>query len=125
MFVESNVTVMVSDLDRAVAFYTEVLGLTLKGRYGDHWAEVEAPGLRIGLHPTSQPPSPDAAGGLSIGLGVADLQEGMATLKARGVQFAPPREDEGEIRLAFFRDPDGNPLYLTEVREEARRPTSP
>jgi len=45
-----NVTVMVSNLDRAIQFYTESLGLTLKNRYGAHWADIEGPGIVIGLH---------------------------------------------------------------------------
>ncbi len=50
MIQEGNVTVMVSDLERAIRFYTEALGLKLKWRWGDY-AEVEAPGVTIGLHP--------------------------------------------------------------------------
>jgi catechol 2,3-dioxygenase-like lactoylglutathione lyase family enzyme len=41
--------VIVSNMDRAVRFYTEVLGLKLKNRFGDHWATVVAGnGLTIG-----------------------------------------------------------------------------
>ena len=44
-----NATVFVSDMDRAVRFYTEVLGLKLTNRFGNHWATVEAgKGLTIG-----------------------------------------------------------------------------
>src|SRR5262249_26868336 len=37
-----NATVYVSDMDRSVRFYTETLGLKLKHRFGNHWAEVIA-----------------------------------------------------------------------------------
>jgi len=54
MFSSGNVTVYVSNMDRAVRFYTEVLGLKLAYRFGDHWASVEVGrGLTIGLHPAS------------------------------------------------------------------------
>src|SRR4051794_30251612 len=67
VYKESNVTVMVSDIERAVQFYTEALGLPLKTRAGDEWAEVQAPGLTIALHPASQyGPQPGQAGSLSI-----------------------------------------------------------
>ena len=114
MFSDANVTVMVSDLARAVTFYTETLGLTLKQQAGDGWAEIEAPGLTIGLHAaTAHGAQPGQAGSLSIGLGVANLDRAMAALKAKGVQFAPHISEDGPVRLAFFGDPDRNPLYLS------------
>jgi len=51
LYSESQVTLMVPDMDAAVRFYTETLGLHLKARYGNEFAVVEAPGLTIGLHP--------------------------------------------------------------------------
>ena len=41
MFRAGVVTVYVSDMDRAVKFYTEALGFTLKERYGNHWASID------------------------------------------------------------------------------------
>ncbi len=44
-------TIFVTDMDRAVRFYTETLGLGLKYRAGDHFAMIDAGGgLTIGLH---------------------------------------------------------------------------
>ena len=58
-----NATIFVSDMDRAVRFYTESLGLKLQYRAGDHWAQVEAgDGLCIGLHPAG-PDSPRPGSG--------------------------------------------------------------
>ena len=37
-----NATVYVSNMDAAVRFYTEDLGLKLTNRFGDHWATIEA-----------------------------------------------------------------------------------
>src|SRR5713101_6395731 len=49
MFSGGNVTVYVSNMDRAVRFYSETLGLKLAYRFGDHWASIEAgTGLTIG-----------------------------------------------------------------------------
>ena len=54
MVTGGNATIIVSNMDRAVQFYTEVLGLKLTNRFGDHWATVDAgKGLTIGLHPPS------------------------------------------------------------------------
>jgi catechol 2,3-dioxygenase-like lactoylglutathione lyase family enzyme len=114
MYTGGILTVMVSDFDRAVRFYTETLGLTLKMRAGDGWAEIEAPGVQIGLHAAGpHGPQPGGASGMSLGLMVDDLDEAAATLRARGVEVAPPTQGEG-ARFAFFKDPDQTPLYLFE-----------
>ncbi len=114
-----NATVYVSDMSRAVKFYTETLGLKLRMRAGDHWAEVDAGGgLIIGLHPEVRPhgPRPGTRGAVTIGLGVTlPLEEVVSRLKKRGVAFHGPIADDKQVRLAFFADPDGNPLYLVEV----------
>ena len=52
--------VYVAEMDAAVRFYSDVLGLNLTNRYGDKWATVEAGrNLVIGLHPrTARSPAP-------------------------------------------------------------------
>jgi catechol 2,3-dioxygenase-like lactoylglutathione lyase family enzyme len=44
MFKEANVTVIVSDINKSIQFYTDALGLQLKFQAGNDWAEVTAPG---------------------------------------------------------------------------------
>ena len=65
-----DVVLRVSDMDRAVVFYTEILGLKLTNRFGDHWATVQAgASLTVGLHPASpQYPAPGTKGGMMLGL---------------------------------------------------------
>ena len=112
-----NATVFIRDMDRAVAFYSETLGLKLRNRYGDEWAEIDAGGLTIGLHPPSAAgPEPGAAGAMQIGLNVTEpIGKVVEALKSRGVAFQGPIVDDGPVKLAFFTDPDGNTLYLCEV----------
>ena len=62
---------MVSSLDAAVKFYTETLGLTLTQRYGEHYAEIQAANLSLGLHPVSE--TTQFGTNLSIGFGVTDF----------------------------------------------------
>jgi catechol 2,3-dioxygenase-like lactoylglutathione lyase family enzyme len=120
LFKNSNVTVMVSDLNRAIQFYIGTLGLSLQYEVQGHWAQVEAPGLTIGLHPAGEHgPRPGKSESLSIGFEVHNLEAAMDTLKSRGVAFAHVMEDKA-TRLAYFSDPDGNPLYLVEVKREGR-----
>jgi catechol 2,3-dioxygenase-like lactoylglutathione lyase family enzyme len=112
---EANVTVMVSDMKRAIRFYVDVLGLELKANYGDHFAEVVCPGIVIGLHPRTENDSqPTKSTAVSIGFGTDSLSAAMAELKAKGITFSRVVEDR-PTKLAFFTDPDGNPLYLSET----------
>jgi predicted enzyme related to lactoylglutathione lyase len=112
-------TVMVSSMERAVDFYTRVLGLKLMTPAGSDWAEVETPGLTIGLHLAKHGAKPGAQGAISIGFDVAgSLETAMATLRERGVRFEGPVVDNPEVKLAFFGDTDGNTLYLCEVKHQ-------
>lgn len=113
-------TLYVSDMNRAVSFYTETLGFTLGHRAGDKWASIDAgDGLTLGLHPMSEhAPKPGTRGSISVGFNVTHpIDEVVAALTAKGVRFRGPvqKDAEGGIRLAFFADPDGNDLYLCEV----------
>jgi catechol 2,3-dioxygenase-like lactoylglutathione lyase family enzyme len=114
VFTNGIVTLMVADLDQAIRFYTETLGLKLTERYAGHWAAVRVPGLTIGLHPggapAPRPAAPDDPASPTIGLEVEDLPATVATLTARGVRIT--RRGDGTEALAFFSDPDGHGLYL-------------
>jgi catechol 2,3-dioxygenase-like lactoylglutathione lyase family enzyme len=123
LYKNGNVTVMVADLKRAVKFYVETLGLKLQYEVPGHWAQVEAPGLTIGLHPAGEHgPRPGKSESLSIGFEVEDLMEAMRTLQSRGVNFGHVSEDKA-TRIAYFSDPDGNALYLVEVKTGAWSPS--
>jgi catechol 2,3-dioxygenase-like lactoylglutathione lyase family enzyme len=109
-YIDANVTVMVSNMDRAIKFYTETLGLKLGKRYGDHWAEIQAPGMTIGLHPSKEK---HQKGSVSIGLNVESRDKAVEELKKKGIEFH--LKDDDATKLAFFHDPDGTELYLCEV----------
>jgi catechol 2,3-dioxygenase-like lactoylglutathione lyase family enzyme len=113
---ESQITVMVPDMEKAVRFYTATVGLELKARYGNEFAVVAAPGLTIGLHPQPAVPSSNAPA-MSIGLGVESLETAMQRLSARGVHFIGAIREDPPIRVAYFAGPGGEPLYLCEQSE--------
>jgi predicted enzyme related to lactoylglutathione lyase len=112
VFTGGNLTIMVSDFERSIRFYTEALGLQLKFRAANEWGEIEAPGVAIGLHPAGGHAPVGGGGGMSLGLEVPDIEMAIATLSARGVEFPRGWQQSGELRLAHFSDPDGTPLYL-------------
>jgi catechol 2,3-dioxygenase-like lactoylglutathione lyase family enzyme len=114
-----NATVLVSNMDAAVRFYTEVLGLKLTNRFGDNWATVEAgKGLTIGLHPASPKyPAPGTKGGMMLGLEVDEaIDRVVSRLREKGVRIngGIVRDEPGNF--AHLEDPDGNEIYLWEVK---------
>jgi len=114
-----NTTIYVRDINVSIDFYTRVLGLRLRMRAGDNWAEIDGgPCVVIALHPPEPPhtPAPGTPGSITIGFNVTgNLDVTVKTLSQRGVQFHGPIVDDQHVRLAFFADPDGNPLYLAQV----------
>lgn len=110
-----NATVFVSSMDAAVRFYSEVLGLKLANRYGDHWATIEAGnGFTIGLHPASEKyPAPGTKGCIALGFGINEpIEDVVNRLQAKGMRFhGSIVKDQGGC-FADFEDPDGNPMYL-------------
>src|SRR6185436_14166377 len=94
----STVTAMISDMDASIKFYTEVLGLKLKNNYGGHYAEIDAPGLVIGLHPGGK--AGQKTSGLSIGFMVTDFDAWVEDLKQKGVDAKTI--NDGWSRLCAF-----------------------
>src|SRR5271157_2210770 len=113
-----NATVFVSSMNAAVQFYTQVLGLKLATRFGDHWATVEAgKGLTIGLHPASPKyPAPGTKGAMMLGLEIDEpIESVVARLSQKGVQFKGPIMREEAGNFVHLADPDGNEIYLWEL----------
>ena len=117
MITGGNVTLYVGDMERAVRFYVEKLAFKVTSRQGNEWAEVDAGnGLILGLHPASpNTPTPGISGSMQVGLHVnIPIGDAIAVLENRGITFAGGVIGSKGVSLAFFADPDGNPLYLFE-----------
>jgi catechol 2,3-dioxygenase-like lactoylglutathione lyase family enzyme len=102
-----------SDMDAAVAFYRDVVGLALEVRRGDDWAEFRAGPVRLALHGIDAAAHRTPSG--TVVFAVDDLDAERRRLEAAGVRFEEHvGEVEGRLRFATFRDPDGNPVQLLE-----------
>ena len=108
-----RINVMISNMDKAIEFYQGKLGLELVNRYGNHYAEIQAPDLLIGLHPISK--NLVIGNNISIGFGVVSFDATIKELESKGIQFK--LEQDGWIRLAHFTDPDKNQLFLAERKD--------
>ncbi|MGI6367142.1 MAG: VOC family protein [Anaerolineae bacterium] len=108
-----HIALRTPDFARAKAFYTEVLELPVAAEMpGRDCVFIDIGGTTIEL--TGAPDqAPGAAGALAhIAFEVDDIDETFAELKAKGVEFFIEPRDAGVMRIAFFRDPDGNALEL-------------
>jgi catechol 2,3-dioxygenase-like lactoylglutathione lyase family enzyme len=118
-----RVIIPVSDQDKALEFYTGILGFEVRADIpfgeGDRWLEVGPPGAATGI--AIMPPRPGASPGQDqscVALTTNDLDADYATLREKGVDVDEPMGGEGPVpRMFFFRDPDGN--NLLEVEENA------
>jgi catechol 2,3-dioxygenase-like lactoylglutathione lyase family enzyme len=103
-----------ADLDRAVKFYQDVLGLRLAFREGSKWAEFEAGPIRLALHGAVEGRAIEEGGATAV-FRVDDLDASRARLETEGVEFEEHiGEVEGYARFASFRDPDGNIVQIIE-----------
>ena len=90
----------VGDMSRAVAFYRDVVGLSLKFE-SPHWSEFSTGDTTLALHPAS---STNPAGKVELGFGVPDLQAFYEAMTAKGVTFplAPKKQDYGGMQAQFL-----------------------
>ena len=117
---------VVGDLERSVRFYRDVLGAEFVREYGGSSAVFSFAGawllLVTGGGPTEDKPdviftTPDDPGRVShaMTIRVPDGKAAYETLRARGASFlTPPVTSEWEVR-AFFRDPDGHLIEISEA----------
>ena len=113
-----NATIFVTDFEKSLNFYTKTLGLPLGFRAGNDWAEVSAGSMTLGIHPEGDnTPEAGSPGSIEVGLHVSEPLDGVVNrLRGQGVIFDGPIVEDESVRLAPFRDPDGNSLYLFEPR---------
>ena len=118
-------TVFVSDQDRALDFYTDVLGFERRFDNptpdGPRFLTVGLPNqdfqlvLWPGTPGQAQPLRSHTPGAYTIDTG--DCRKAYETLRSRGVEFDTEVLEYPWGQIAVFQDPDGNRLQLRELRE--------
>jgi len=104
------VAIPTQDMERAIAFYVETLGLRQdEHRSAEFWAGETCLSL---WKPewAGQEFAPSTTG--MIALHVGDVAQGRKDLEAKGVEFEGETLDSGVCHMAFFKDPDGTHLML-------------
>jgi catechol 2,3-dioxygenase-like lactoylglutathione lyase family enzyme len=107
------ITVSTEDIDAAIDFYGNVLGLPLSKRWGKMPAvEFETGTLTIAVMQSDAFGMEFRSNNHPIALHVDDVAAARTELEARGVQFKGDILDSGVCHQSFFEDPDGNVLGL-------------
>jgi lactoylglutathione lyase len=109
-----SVAIFVHDIDRAVQFYRDTLGLPMT-KHGSFGAEFLEGDTHVGVHPAVHPQAKALVGRhTGITLFVPDLLHYCGVLHDRAVRFlAEPTQQSWGI-MAMISDPDGNVLALWE-----------
>src|SRR6478736_9073048 len=123
-----HVHLKVADLERAIAFYSGVLGFEMMARMGPSAAFLSAGGYHhhIGLNTweshNGAPPPPNATGLYHVAIRYPDratLADALQRLTAAGVPL-DGASDHGVSEALYLHDPDGNGIELYWDRPRAR-----
>lgn len=127
-----HVHLKVADLERAIAFYRDVLGFELTQRYGRQAAFLSAGGYHhhIGLNTWESlggsPPTRGSTGLYHLAILYptrAELADALRRLIQAGIQL-DGASDHGVSEALYLRDPDGNGVELYRDRPQAEWPRS-
>jgi catechol 2,3-dioxygenase-like lactoylglutathione lyase family enzyme len=122
-------SVLVDDQDKALHFYTDILGFQKKTEIplGEHrWLTVVSPddpdGTELVLEPDAHPAArPFKAALVSDGIpftsfAVDDVQKEFERLRALGVEFTQQPAEMGPVTTAVFDDTCGNLIQIAQTR---------
>lgn len=101
----------VADMDRAVAFYRDRLGLPLKFQ-SPEWSEFSTGETTFVLQPASED---HPAGRLQAGFTVPDIHQFYGEAGAKGVEFAMPPTAQEFGTIALIRDSEGTLASVTRM----------
>ena len=112
--------IFVSDMNRSIAFYRDVVGLPLKFQ-SPGWTEFANDGATIALHAAAGASSgPDGedlpAGRCRPGISVDNLAEFHQRMIEHNVPCAQPPKDMFGAKIAQYRDPDGLVISVSQQR---------
>jgi len=125
-----HVHLKVSDIDRALAFYRDVLGFELTQRLGDEAAFLSAGGYHhnLGLNTWESrggsPPPPGTTGLYHVAIRYPDraaLGDALRRLSDAGIPITGAT-DHGVSEAVYLRDPDGNGIELYRDRPSEEWP---
>ena len=107
----SSAYYVVNNMDQAVNFYQDILGLDVKFRDGDRWTQFDVNGVGVALADPSEGPVP-SGGGATVVLEVEDLGEMREKLTQNGVTVNETVDMGGHGKYFTAVDPAGNIVQI-------------
>ena len=122
--VELSYFLVVSDYARALAFYRDVLGATVVRELPGTLGFLNFRGSQIllsapGGFTKDKPPDMNSAIG-ELTIRVPDCSAAYEVLRSRGAQFLTPPVEWGDEIRAFFHDPDGHLLEISQNGQQKK-----
>ena len=119
-----HVAILASDYEKTKEFYVEKLGFqVIRDVYredrDDYKIDLQLGDCELEVFVVKNAPArpnyPEALGLRHLAFKVADIEEAVAWLNAKGIETEPVRFDiYTQNRMTFFKDPDGLPLEIHE-----------
>ncbi len=98
------VQIQVRDMDRALGFYRDALGMPVGEAWGNEWVELAAGDTTIALAAEVE--------GVGVALSVDSVSDAIEELKAKGIEVVAGPHDNQWCASAAIKDPDGNLVLL-------------
>ena len=109
----SFISYFVSDLQRSIAFYRDLLGLKLLLN-NDAWAEFNIDGQRLAIHEKKNNTSLNNQSSATVYFEANPIEKVVEALESKGIIFNGEIEVYPYGKLILFSDPDNNSLGLYE-----------
>jgi catechol 2,3-dioxygenase-like lactoylglutathione lyase family enzyme len=113
------VILLVSNMEKSIRFYSEILELPVKSRAKD-WTEFFKNDTVLALHPAPKKKKTLRTGsGILVGFEVTDLDSTVKQLKEKRVKFFKTPKEEPFGKHTIVRDPDGHLISIAEIKEKS------
>jgi predicted enzyme related to lactoylglutathione lyase len=110
------VILLVSDMNKSVQFYKEVLNIPLKKK-SDEWTEFFNKETVLALHPAKNKEKVKSGQHILVGFSASDFDQTMRNLQDKKVIFFKNPREEGFGKHAIIEDPDGHLISIVKLKE--------
>ena len=113
------VILLVSNMEKSIKFYSDILELPVKSRAKD-WTEFFKNDTVLALHPAPKKKKTLKTGsGILVGFEVTDLDSTVKKLKEKRVKFFKKPKEEPFGKHAIVQDPDGHHISIAQIKEKS------